>query len=85
MFRLYTKSRLEVKKMQKKTDKAKYKRKAAEQRIKKNFEWKFKEFTRALQTKLKDERMKRSVPSLAWSVLTPKEGDTKPAEQGFCL
>ena len=53
--------------------------------MKKNFEWQFKEFTRALQTKLSDKRIKGFVPSLAWSVLTPKERDTKSVEQGFCL
>jgi hypothetical protein len=82
---LYAKSRTEVKKMQEKADKAERERKAAERKMKKDFERKFKEFTRALQTKLSDERTKRSVRSLARSVLTPKEGDTKPVEQGFRL
>jgi GTPase SAR1 family protein len=53
--------------------------------MKKNFERKFKEFTRTWQTKLSDERMKRSVCSLARSVLTPKKGDTKPDDKGFRL
>jgi hypothetical protein len=49
------------------------------------FEWKFKKFTGALQTKLSKERIKKSVRSMAQSVLTPKDGDTKPIEQGFRL
>jgi hypothetical protein len=71
--------------MQEKAGKAERERKAAERRMKKDFERKFKEFTRALQTKLSDERMKRSLRSLARSVLTPIPGNTKPVEQGFRL
>jgi hypothetical protein len=89
---LYAEARAEAKKMrdaqreaQKKADNAERERKAADRRMKKDFERKFKEFTRALQTKLSDERTKRSVRSLAKSVLIPKEGDTKPDGDGFHL
>jgi hypothetical protein len=53
--------------------------------MKKDFERKFKEFARVLQMNLSDERMKKLVCSMARSVLTPKEGDAKPGEQGFRL
>jgi putative component of toxin-antitoxin plasmid stabilization module len=53
--------------------------------MKKGFEHKFKEFTRALQTTLSDEKIKKSVHSMAQSVLTPKKGDIKPVEEGLCL
>ena len=89
MSRLYAKSHMEAKKMQKevqkKADNAERARKVAERKIKNVFEQKFKEFTRALQTKLSNERVKKSVCTVARSVLTPKEGDTKPVEQGFHL
>jgi hypothetical protein len=60
-------------------------RKAAKRKTKKDFERKFREFTRALQTKLSNERLKRSVRSLPRSVMGPKEGDTKPDNEGFRL
>jgi hypothetical protein len=44
--------------------------KMSRRRMKRNFEQKFKEVTRALQTKLPDERIKRSIYFLAISVLT---------------
>ena len=62
---LYAKARAEAKKMwdaqkeaQKKADYAERERKASDRRMRKDFERKFKEFTRALQTKLSDERTK---------------------------
>jgi hypothetical protein len=86
---LYGKSRQEAKRIpeeaQTKAESAEQERKAAERSMKKDFERKFKEFTSALQTKISDERIQKSVRSIAWSALTPKEGDTKPVEQGFCL
>jgi hypothetical protein len=96
MSRLYTKSRQEAKTIknkakniqqeaQKKADNTEWERKVAERKMKNHFEWKFNEFTRALQTMLSDDRMERSVHSIAQSVLAPKEGDTKPVEQGVCL
>jgi hypothetical protein len=66
---LYTKSRQEVKKIheiaQKKEENTQQERKAAEHRMKKDFERKLKKFTRALQTKLSDKRIKTSVRSMA--------------------
>jgi hypothetical protein len=65
----YAKSHQEAQKIkekvQKKADHTEVERKAAERKMKKDFERKFKEFTRVLQTKFSDERMKRSVHSLA--------------------
>jgi hypothetical protein len=58
-------------------DNAEWEGKVTDRRIKKEFERKFEEFTRALQIKLSDERTKRSVCSAPKSVLIPKEGDTK--------
>jgi F0F1-type ATP synthase membrane subunit b/b' len=76
---IYGKSRQEAKKIQeeaqKSTENAEWQRKAAERRMKKDLEWKFKEFMRVLQTKVSDERIKRSVYSLSWSVITPIYGD----------
>jgi hypothetical protein len=46
---------------QKKVENTEQERKAAEQRMKMDFEWKFTEFTTALHTMLPDERRKRSV------------------------
>jgi hypothetical protein len=60
-------------------------RKAAKRKTKKDFESKFREFTRAQQTKLLNEQLKRSVHFLARSVMGPKEGDTKPDNEGFTL
>jgi hypothetical protein len=69
---LYAKSCREPNQIQKEHQKmaenTKRERKVAERKMKKDFEQKFKEFTRVLQTKLSDERMKRSVRSLAQSV-----------------
>jgi hypothetical protein len=63
MSRLYAKSQQGGKNIQeeaqKKADNAERERKAAQRRMKKDFEWKFKEFTRALQTKLSDEKIKK--------------------------
>jgi hypothetical protein len=59
--------------------------KTAKQKTKKDYERKFREFTRALQTKLSNEQLKRLVRSLARSVMGPKEGDTKPYNEGFHL
>jgi hypothetical protein len=87
MSRLYTNSQREAnrirEKAQKKAKNAARERKAAELTMNKVFERKFMEFTIALQTKLSNERIRKSVRSMAESELTPKEGDTKPVEQGF--
>jgi F0F1-type ATP synthase membrane subunit b/b' len=86
---LYAKSQQESKRIweeaQKKAKNAEREWKVAERRLKKDLEWKLKEFTIALQTKLSDERLKKSVGSIVWSVLTLKEGDTKPNEKGYRL
>jgi hypothetical protein len=71
---LYAMSCREAKKLredtQAKADNAEWERRAAEWKMKKDCERKFKDFTRALQTKFSEETLKRSVCSPARSVLT---------------
>jgi hypothetical protein len=76
---IYAEAQAEVKKMRnaqrqakKQADNTERERKAADRRMKKYFQQKFKEFTRTSQTKISDKRTNRSVRSLAKSVLIPK-------------
>jgi hypothetical protein len=75
MSALYTKSRQEAKKVQEEGQimeaNEEWERKVAKQPMGKYFEHKFNEFTKASQTKLTDERLKRLVRSLDTSQWTP--------------
>jgi hypothetical protein len=74
-----------VTELKKKADAEKKQRESDIRKTRRDMEKKFREFTRTLMTKLSDESTKKSIKSLARSVLGHQEGDIKPSDEGFRL